>query len=132
MFDGFPPSAIFPRSAICSALGDLFRLRRRCTCRWLVAWQPWATFDNPWQPLQPFATLFCTPKNNFRPPKPNWATLWGELGSRAWGNHLAHAGGTGSPVTGKPLGRDTLTHSLLETVRTPSGKPGWGTVHVLF
>ena len=35
-------------------------------------------------------------------------------------------GGTGSPVTGEPSGRNIVTHSLLEKVRTPSGKPGWG------
>ena len=37
-------------------------------------------------------------------------------------------GGTGSPLLGEPLGRETLTHSLLEKVRTPSGKPGWGKI----
>ena len=27
---------------------------------------------------------------------------------------------------GEPLGRATRTHSFIEKVRTPSGKPGWG------
>ena len=38
--------------------------------------------------------------------------------------------GLGEPpggASGEPLGRSTLRHSLLEKVRTPSGKPGWGT-----
>ena len=38
--------------------------------------------------------------------------------------------GLGEPpggALGEPLGRPTLRHSLLEKVRTPSGKPGWGT-----
>ena len=30
----------------------------------------------------------------------------GELGSRGWGNHKTHAGGTGSPLLGEPVGRD--------------------------
>ena len=37
--------------------------------------------------------------------------------------------GLGEPpggALGEPLGRPTLRYSLLEKVRTPSGKPGWG------
>ena len=40
---------------------------------------------------------------------------------------LPGAGGTVQHPFGEPLGQETLTHSLLQNVRTPSGQPGWGT-----
>ena len=58
-------------------------------------------------------------------------SLSGELGGhQGWGNPGPGAGGTAWPVMGEPLGRSTLRHALLEKVRTPSGKPGWGTTDV--
>ena len=45
--------------------------------------------------------------------------MWlGERGRIGWGNRLAGVG--------EPLGRETRSNSLLQQVRTPSGKPGWG------
>ena len=78
----------------------------------------------------------CLPQGLFFPKKTRpWifgaCILWiwsisGELCGQGWGNPGPGAGGTARPVLGEPLGRTTWRHSLLEKVRTPSGKPGWG------
>ena len=53
--------------------------------------------------------------------------MQGELGSKHWGNLLAHPGGTAGPSWGNRSAAEPEGIPL-ESVRTPSGKPGWGMI----
>ena len=49
----------------------------------------------------------------------------GEPSGQGLGEPAPHRGNRPADA-GEPLGRNKRGHSLLEKVRTPSGKPGWG------